>query len=165
MTPYSPNPFGQPPVVSPSKVTAVGAAILAFLGCLRLLIAGIVAGFPIRGIEIYPLTFARSLAIHYAGPWLSVGLSALTFVIIAVGAALLLARRSIGRWLVVAGATVVLLVTVGSLVHDVSLLADIGWPGQSVVFVLLLPVIFLIFPIATIALALVPSTGRWLRGV
>jgi hypothetical protein len=81
---------------------------------------------------------------------IAVGFLALLFAVCTVaGVILLLLRRSLGRWLVVAGAVVALL-TFGSVFIAG---ARIPWPVYAI------PVL----PIATAVLALHPATARWCR--
>ncbi|MEV2224862.1 hypothetical protein AB0E01_34010 [Nocardia vinacea] len=160
------EPYPSAPAPAPGGGTAITAGVLASIGSAGQLLGGgfnIVLGLTdlARDLSEYDSTglFAQSWIKTYL---LVVGsIAVVTAFLLGVGAVMMFTRRSLGRVLVVAGCTVV--VIAGITEYAVTLhyttsggsAAEIGG-GIGGLF-------GLIFPITTAVLALVPPTTRWLN--
>ena len=83
---------------------------------------------------------------------LMLGWSALTVVMLLSGATPLLARKPVGRLLIViGGGTNIAMLVVQAFFPASDAIADMAWPP------------LVVFPLATIVLALTPSTRRWCK--
>jgi hypothetical protein len=131
-----------------NAATAVIAAVLAILG-------GLVSTLLIEEAVRW-IGFTRDYPnlSDQARSWFNAAAPALTVVLLLSGATLLLMRRLVGRLLIVigCGANIAMLV-VQALFPASDAIADIAaaWPVLAV------------FPLATIVLAMVPSTRRWCK--
>ena len=129
-----------------SAATAVIAAVLAILGALvsSLLIS--------EAISWIGYTRDPNLADQAPRSWFNAAALVLTVVALLSGAALLLMRKLVGRLLIVIGCLANLAVLAVQGIFPASdAVADIMfWP-------------LAVFPLATIALALAPSTRRWCK--
>jgi hypothetical protein len=130
----------------PNAATAVIAAVLAILGGLlwTLLIE--------EAVRWIGFTRDHHNLSDQARSWFNAAALALTVVLLLSGATLLLMRRLVGRLLIVigCGANIAMLV-VQALFPASDAIAEVAWPGLAV------------FPLATIVLALAPSTRRWCK--
>lgn len=137
----------------PSKGTTIAAAVLAVLGAIWALFGTIsslaAVGATGPGSELVMLT----QAIAYPIEILTLG----------IGAALLFMRRDLGRWLVVAGSVVHIIMSIIAVFGMLSAIdpsSELG--GAAAGFGVVGLLIVLAPAIATIILALLPPTGRWL---
>jgi len=128
-----------------SAATAVIAAVLAILGGLLWALA---IGGAVRWIGD---TRAQPNLSDQARSWFNAAALALTVVMLLSGATLLLARKRVGRLLIVIGGTNIAMLVVQAFFPASDAIADIAWPP------------LVVFPLATIVLALAPSTRRWCK--
>lgn len=146
--------------VSPSGVTAIITAVLAGIGALLTLgngfagLSGLVALAGDAGL--------RTLALRTPGPLTLTVLATLLSVacgfLLLVGTVALLRRRMIGRRLIVIGCVLIILGSLISLGMNLAMTARYGSYGISG-----LAILSLALPIATLAIALLPSTSAWIR--
>lgn len=141
---YPPHPYGYPSVQrppQPSAATAISAGVLAVLGGLLALVAFLFPFSDIRMVMAHPDTFAD------AGVWIYVQTAVRTIygLLLLVGAVLLFRRQVVGKWLVVAGCVLATIPTLHLGTNDI-----VGG------------LMYLVPPIATLVLAVVPSTTRWI---
>lgn len=154
--PYPAYQGSNDPMRQPSKGTAVAAGVLAILGTLWALIFAI-ANFAATA-ELSTTAYA---GLEWLG-WTQASAYLIEVVTLGPGAILLFLRNDIGRWLVVGGTVVHIL---QGLLGGITVLAysDRAVPSAEIsggavgAFVVLSPAI------ATIILALLPPTTRWLR--
>lgn len=152
-------PGQQPPAQAPgepSGVTGTIAAVLAGLGGVVGLGSGAITGFHAFALHDLMNISGGTYAIVIVGAVISAafGLPLL------IGAILLFQAKIIGRWLVVGGCAGAIASVLFALVVDTAIRSDYpGYPGATT------PVSLasLIFPIATLVLALVPSTAAWIE--
>ncbi|WP_217155057.1 hypothetical protein [[Mycobacterium] fortunisiensis] len=149
---YPPQPYLMP-TGEPSGGTAITAAVLAALGGVAGLVGGVLG--------------AIGLAVGSTEADLSGGVYALLIVgilfnfvfglMIATGAVMLFQRKMLGRWLVVSACALAILSSLLSLGAAAAMsTSHVGLGGGFFTF------LGLIFPIATLVLALLPSTTAWL---
>lgn len=160
-------PGGYPPPAipplapaSPSGGTGITAGVLAGLGALANLGAGI---FGLIG-----LAALNSDSTFQSASGISGGVSALLIVmtllsvviglVLLAGTVMLLQRKMVGRWLVVAGCAMTIVGSLISLGLSAAVTARYGYYGGNGFAVL-----GLIFPIATLVLALLPATTAWIH--
>lgn len=152
---YPHQPYGMPSP-EPSGVTGTIAAVLAALGAAAGLGGGLVAaiGIAATGTDsslsggVYAVLIALILFNFVFG------------LMIAVGAVLLFQRKMLGRWLVVGACALAILSSLISFgVTAAATSESYGSYAGSGVFTLF----GLIFPIATLVLAMVPSTTAWIQ--
>jgi hypothetical protein len=129
-----------------SAATAVIAAVLAILGGLLWALA---ISDAVRWIGY---TRAQPNLSDQARSWFNAAALALTVVMLLSGATLLLARKLVGRLLIVIGCgTNIAMLVVQAFFPASDAIADMAWPA------------LVVFPLATIVLALAPSTRRWCK--
>lgn len=155
-------PGGQQPypavAAEPSGVTGMIAGVLAALGAF----AGLVGG--VGGVIGLGALSSMAGSAYLSGGSYALMIVVLLFnfvfsLMIGIGAVMLFQRKMLGRWLVV-GASILAILS-GLLSFGVSVVATSkyssgvggGW----------LSLVTLIFPIATIVLAMVPATTEWIR--
>ena len=140
-------PVGHPPFPPsrPSAATALSAGILALFGGIAGLgfaVFGVASmahhGFDAKGV-LYDLVF-----VGYA-------------TVLLVGAVLLLQRKTIGKVLVAGSCAVAVLAGLTAVVQAIMN----GAADLAVGFAVIIVPLF-VFPIATLVLALLPSTAKWL---
>ncbi|MCP9274956.1 hypothetical protein [Mycolicibacterium arenosum] len=148
------QPYGYPPAppAAPNGATGIIAGVLAGLGALVNVVGGI---FMAIG-----LTAVSDSSLGESGFWgglMAVALLNVTAgVLLVPGTVMLLLRKMIGRWLVVAGCAVSIVSSLMSLGMFSTMSAyTYGSSGTNAVSV--------IFPIATLILVLLPSTTAWIR--
>lgn len=155
---YPSSPGGVEPAAKPSGGTAIAAGVLASLGGVWAIIFSIV---DLRDAS----EFATSGVPHVWALWLQPIAYIVEVVTLLPGAILLLVRKPVGRWLVVAGSLVHIvqvIVVVSAMLSTVTDQAKV--PGQLVVSGGIIAVVVMLLPaIATLVLALVPLTGRWVN--
>ena len=148
-----------------SSVAARTAFILAFMG-------GIFwAGLAVRNVEnvrpntnefaYYPSTGTVVYPPSSASEWWSVGVGCLAAVLLLLGAAMLLMRMPASRILIVIGCGVVTAYSIFVIVAAVNTKSQPVQRDLPVPFGL--SVVVLVFAVATVVLALAPSTRRWLE--
>jgi hypothetical protein len=129
-----------------SAATAVIAAVLAILGGLLWALA---ISDAVRWIGH---TRAQPNLSDQARSWFNAAALALTVVMLLSGATLLLARKLVGQLLIVIGCgTNIAMLVVQAFLPASDAIADMAWPP------------LVVFPLATIVLALAPSTRRWCK--
>ncbi|WP_054811566.1 hypothetical protein [Nocardia arizonensis] len=161
---YDPYPpaYGLPRAV-PNAGTAITAGILAILGFVANVLGG---GFSIwMGLSEFGSRYSDYDSTGLLGNddyydfLVVVGVVSLVIAImLGVGSLLLFNRKSMGRALIAAGCVLTVISQIASLIFVVSAPAGASTPLSSG----LGGVIGMVFPIATLVLALVPATGRWL---
>ena len=148
---YPGSPQAAPPS-GPSGATAITAAVLALLGGLFGVFFGAVGAavmvsdgdFDAMGVVLIVFGIAFGLALFN-------------------GAVLLLRRRMIGRWLIVGGCAVAILL--GLAVFADMLLGISGAPSHDPAAFGAIALPGFVFPIATTVLVLLPSTTSWIDAV
>lgn len=138
----------------PSKGTTIAAAVLAVLGAIWALFGTIssLAAVGTADPDLQMVMWTQGIAYP---------IEVLT---LAPGAALLFMRRDLGRWLVVAGSVVHIImsvIAVFGMLSTVDTSSELG--GAAAGFGVVGLLIVLAPAIATIILALLPSTARWLN--
>ncbi|MGV0837055.1 hypothetical protein [Mycolicibacterium thermoresistibile] len=162
--PYSGGypPYGPPPG-PPSGATAVSAAVLAGLGAFANLGASLLALIGLFGLAALandptygdvdvPGAASALIVVLVLG-------SLICGVMLAVGTVLLLRRRMLGRWLVVAGCGIVLVQCLVGLVVESTLSARYEYYQSGFGITAL----HMIFATITLVLVLLPSTTKWLQ--
>lgn len=130
----------------PSGATAVIAGVMAILG-------GLLWAIPITEAGRW-IGYTRD---HHqlsdqARSWFNAAALVFTVVLLLSGAALLLARKRVGRLLIVIGCGInIAMLIVQALFPASDAIAEIAFPPLAV------------FPLVTIVLALAPSTRRWCK--
>lgn len=148
------------PATSPSGVTAIITAILAGIGALLTLsngiagLSGLVALAGDAGLRTLALRTPGALTLTVLATLLSVACGLLLL----AGTVALLRRRMIGRRLVVSGCVLIIVGSLISLGLNLATTARYGSYGISG-----LAVLSLVLPIATLVVALLPSTAAWIR--
>lgn len=152
--PQYPGAGGQQAGLPPSGGTAITAGVLAVLGFLWATYCAIVAFSGMGGLADNSLAWVV---------WLSAIGYVLELLLLGPGSILLFIRKPAGRWMVVIGCLLhIVLVTVtiiGTLSQAANALGNTGAVaavGGIAGFIVLVPAI------ATLVLALVPLTGRWI---
>ncbi|WKG03538.1 hypothetical protein [Mycolicibacterium sp. HK-90] len=148
------------PGISSSGLTAFITAVLAAIGALLTLgngiagLSGLVALAGDAGLRTLALRSPGPLALTILATLLSVtcGLLLLS------GTVALLRGRMIGRRLIVSGCVLIILGSLISLGLNLATTARYGSYGIS-----WLAILSLVLPIATLVLALLPSTAAWIR--
>lgn len=153
---YQPTPPGEP-----SGVTGVIAAVLAGLGALANLGGGILGLFGLAMVGSDTGTSGLSGGV-YAMLIFGLLLGILCGLLLLAGTVTLLQRKMIGRWLVIGGC---ILAIVGGLVSlGLSAAVANNYAGYGGTLSGTGPTIVgLIFPIATIVLAMLGSTTAWIQ--
>jgi hypothetical protein len=148
------------PGVSPSGVTAIITAVLAGVGALLTLgngIAGLTALASLAGDS-----GLRTLALRTPGPLaltvLATLLSVTCGLLLLAGTVALVRRKMIGRRLIVIGCALIVLGSLISLGLNLAATARYGTFGISG-----LAALSLVLPIATLVVALLPSTKAWIQ--
>lgn len=156
------QPPAMPPLApaSPSGGTGITAGVLAGLGALANLGAGI---FGLVGLAALnsDSTFQSTSGISGGVSALLIVMTLLSVVIglvLLAGTVTLLQRKMVGRWLVVAGCAMTIVGSLVSLGLSAAVTARYGYYGGNGFAVL-----GLIFPIATLVLALLPRTTAWIQ--
>lgn len=148
------------PAASPSAVTAIITAVLAGLGGLLTLgngilgLTGLAALAGDAGLRTLALRSAGALTLTVLATLLSV----VCGVLLLAGTVALLRRKMIGRRLIVGGCVLIILGSLISLGLRMATTAGYGTPGTNG-----LAILSLALPIATLVLALLPSTTTWIR--
>ncbi|MFI6026047.1 hypothetical protein [Amycolatopsis magusensis] len=153
--PYPAGPPGYPGMQpKPSGGTAITAGVLAVLGALWALIS-LVASIVVLS------EYGSLLAYSYIG----LGLTAIEAVLLLVGGILLFMKKPAGRWMVIVGCALVLLsYALGMVMTAVGTSGLDSSVGGAVVGGAAAGLIIVAVPaIATLVLAAVPPTGRYLR--
>lgn len=175
---------GEPPA---SGGTAITAGVLAVLGGLFIAVASwvtfdlvdfVTRGWSERGIPFAGVSELASLLPDWLSTYTTLaGIGyAVAALLLLVGSCLMLMRSMAGRWMVVAGCVVVIGVAVAGMIAGPAAVTEMvdaaqarfgsrnGAPSPSLsvagptVFVIIMPAL------ATLILALVPLTGRWIDG-
>jgi hypothetical protein len=152
---FQPQPYGMPSP-EPSGATGIIAAVLAALGALSGLGGGAVGAFAlaVTGSDAGLTGGVHALLI------VSVLFSVVFGLMIAIGAVLLFQRKMLGRWLVVGACALAILSTLITFGVGITAEADVyGSYSGGAVFNLF----GLVFPIATIVLAMLPPTTAWIN--
>ncbi|MFI9508877.1 hypothetical protein [Nocardia sp. NPDC052566] len=157
--PQRPNyPQQQPFRPSPSAVTAILAAVLSILGGLRGLFGAIAIPLIDSNPEWDPSGFWRKIQIAL---YVSVAFAALLL----IGGILLLTRKKISRVLIGIGGVGTLIASIGISIANYNH-TTAGAPADATVTVTWdltgLAIIGVAFNVATLILAFLPSTSRWL---
>ncbi|WP_194832565.1 hypothetical protein [Nocardia sp. XZ_19_369] len=160
---YNPYPAYSAGVPAPSGATSVTAGVLACVGSIgQLLGGGISLAFGFIGWQLQDYDTSGLFSQDWFQTWAIVSgvLSLVIAVVLGVGAVAMFSRKSFGRLLVVVGCvTVVVAEIVGfALVSSIDGSSD----GLGVISGSAGSLIGLIFPVATVILALLPPTSRWL---
>lgn len=147
------------PAASPSGATGITAAVLAGLGALTNIFGGI-AGLIGLLILSNDSTFD---ALELSGGAkallaLVLVLNLVSGLLLGAGTVMLLLRKMIGRWLVVAGCGVTILSSLIGVGISSAAASQVPYGGGGVSSLL-----SLIFPVLTLVLALLPSTTAWIR--
>ncbi|MDF3341434.1 hypothetical protein P3H80_28715 [Mycolicibacterium septicum] len=146
--------------VSPSGVTAIITAVLAGLGAAMTLGNGIVGLIGLAalagdaGLRTLAMRSPGALALTVLATLLSV----VCGLLLLAGTVTLLQRKMIGRRLIVSGCVLIVLGSLISLGLSLGAAARYGAPGTSG-----LAILSLVLPIATIVLAVLPSTAAWIQ--
>lgn len=160
-----------PAPAQPSGGTAITAGVLAALG--GLLSLGITA------VSLYFLIAIATIGSQFKPSdyefldsifgVLAIGIVALVIIafvlgmllsaLLIAGAVLLFRRKMLGRWLVVSGCGVAIVSNLMTSVFTTAVTSDDWYSPESVVSAF----VGLAFPIATMVLALLPSTTAWVR--
>lgn len=156
--PYGPpQPYGYPPAppaAAPNGATGIIAGVLAGLGGLANIVGGIFMAIGLAAIGSDDSSLGESV---YWTPIIAIAvLNIVAGLLLAAGTVMLLLRKMIGRWLVVAGCAVSIVSSLISLGIS-SAVAAYTSTGKAT------DVVGLIFPIATLVLVLVPSTTAWIN--
>ncbi|MHC9292438.1 hypothetical protein ACRCUN_08195 [Mycobacterium sp. LTG2003] len=148
------------PRSSPSGGTAITAIVLAGLGGVANFFGGLLMAFGLATI-MEDATFQNTSAVT-DGAWTAliaiVMLNIVCGLLLLVGTVMLMLRKMVGRWLVVAGCTVSGLSVLISLTLVASTIGDYEYSrgaGSDLVG--------LLFAIATLVLVLLPSTTAWIQ--
>ncbi|WP_405181500.1 hypothetical protein OG225_10475 [Nocardia sp. NBC_01377] len=164
---YGPNPGGNS-APAPSGATAIIAGVSACLGVLGnlggavvLLVIGVArGGVEFAGIDLLDLLRYRGYYTFPSVVAVAVGVGhIITAIVLAVGAIMLFNRKASGRALAVAGCAGTILWRIVGVIGIVRIIGPeevgpvLGGEGALV---------SVIFPIATMILALVPATSKWL---
>lgn len=148
------------PESSTSGITAIITAVLAGIGALLTLgngiagLSGLVALFGDAGLRTLALRTPGPLALTVLATLLSVACGLLLL----AGTVALVRGRMIGRRLIVSGSALIILGSLISLGLNLAATARSGGYGISG-----LAILSLVLPVATLVLALLPSTTNWLR--
>ncbi|QRY52721.1 hypothetical protein [Mycolicibacterium septicum] len=158
---YQPYGSAPAPSTSPSGGTAITTAVLAGLGALATLGGGI--------LGLIGLAALNSDSTYSTSDVLSGGACALLVIVMLVnivsgllllpGTVMLLQRKMIGRWLIVGGCALTILNSLLSLGLSAAVTARYESYGGGSAFEFL----SLVFPIATLVLAMLPSTTAWIK--
>lgn len=149
-------PYGMPPPRRPGGGTAITAAVLAILGAVSDAVIGVLIVVTSLVMDREP---ARGRAAAGTGDTaLTVGLAVvlvIVAVVLLVGGVLLLRRRVIGRQLVVAGSALSILGSIASIAVTLAYGMTTGnsTPSNGC---------GVVFAVATLVLALLPTTTAWL---
>ncbi|GAC57972.1 hypothetical protein GOHSU_28_00270 [Gordonia hirsuta DSM 44140 = NBRC 16056] len=156
---------GTPPTGGPSGVTSRIAAILALLGVIHMLVLLVnTAGASVDDISGLTASQVDSIETLNTAQLVT---AILVGLLLAAGGVLMLLRNVIGRWLVIGGCVLDIIVwlVVGIWLQQV--LSDVSdRPGVELDTAYATGMgiawfIVLLFPIVTLVLALVPSTTKW----
>jgi len=152
--PYQqPAYYPPPPAPIPSGATGITAGVLAALGALANFVGGFFMAVGVAALST-DSSFGES---GFWGALMAVAiLNIVAGVVLVPGTVLLLLRRMVGRWVVVAGCAISILsslISVGLFATMSAYTANgVGTNAFSVVF-----------PIVTLVLVLLPSTTAWIR--
>lgn len=151
----------------PGGGTAITAGVLAILGGLWALV-GVVTNLAgaaaMAGLDSYRNSYGApatpNLPELLGGYLIATGIvQVIVALLLIVGAVLLFMKKKVGRWLVVSGCALVVLSAIAGFVvmsaHLTQLESGATLIGGGVALVLLA------FPVATLVLAILPSTARW----
>ncbi|MGC7097071.1 hypothetical protein ACPZ19_20555 [Amycolatopsis lurida] len=145
-------PGGAMPAPKPSGGTAITAGVLAVLGAIWAMISTV-------GSIIVLTEFSSSLPVM---SFVGIGLVAVEALLLLVGGILMFMKKPAGRWMVIAGCALVLISTVLAIVNTSMLASEYG-ASSSLVGGTVGAVVVLALPaIATLVLAAVPPTARYL---
>ncbi|WP_153029208.1 hypothetical protein [Amycolatopsis sp. YIM 10] len=145
-------PGGAMPAPKPSGGTAITAGVLAVLGALW-------AMFSTVASIIVLSEYSSSLP---AMSFIGIGLVGIEALLLLVGGILMFMKKPAGRWLVIAGCALVLVSAVLSIVNTSMIAAEFGGSGALVGTSAGLVIIVSLPAIATLVLAAVPPTARYL---
>lgn len=155
-----PRPEGPPPEASSSGITAIVTAVLAGIGALLTLgngiagLSGLAALAGDAGLRTLALRTPGALALTVLATLLSV----VCGLLLLAGTVALLRRKMTGRRLIVIGCALIILGSLISLGLNLATTARYGSYGISG-----LAILSLALPIATLVVALLPSTTAWIR--
>lgn len=152
------QPYGMP-TTEPSSVTGTIAAVLAALGAVAGLGGGVLAAIGLAAVSgmsgmsggVYALLVAVVLFDFVFG------------LMIATGAVLLFQRKMLGRWLVVGACALAILSSLVSFGVSAAVVKASGYSTYSAGSGGVFNLVGLVFPIATLVLALLPSTTAWIN--
>lgn len=137
----------------PSGVTGITAAVLAAFGAVAGLGSGVLAAIAIAAAATSSAASGREVAVLISVLVLNCGFGLMN----AIGAVMLYERKMRGRRLVVGACALAILST---LILFVATATEASSYGQARG---IYAVVTLIFPIVTLVLALLPSTGAWIE--
>jgi hypothetical protein len=144
---------------SPSGGTGITAGVLAGLGALANLGAGIFGLIGLAAINSDSTLGSSELSGGVSALLVvTVLISVVVGIVLLAGAITLLQRKMIGRWLVVAGCAMTIVGSLISLGLSAAVTARYGYYGGGGFAVL-----GLVFPVATLVLALLPATTAWIQ--
>ncbi|WP_458318225.1 hypothetical protein [Mycolicibacterium brisbanense] len=155
------QPPAMPPLApaSPSGGTGITAGVLAGLGALANLGAGIFGLIGLAAINSDSTLGSSELSGGVSALLVvSVLLGVVVGVVLLAGSIMLLQRKMLGRWLVVAGCAMTIVSSLITLGLSAAVTARYGYYGGGGFAVL-----GLIFPVGTLVLSLLPSTTAWIR--
>ncbi|WP_135459651.1 hypothetical protein [Mycobacterium sp. DL99] len=138
----------------PSGATGITAAVLAAFGAVAGLGSGVIAAIAIAAAATSSAASGREVAVLISVLVLNSGFGLMN----AIGAVLLYERKMRGRRLVVGACAMAILSTLVIFVATAAQASSFGSHGRSI-----FTLVTLVFPIVTLVLALLPSTGAWIE--
>lgn len=153
-------PYQPVPPAKPSGATAITAIVLAGLGGVANFFGGLLMAFGLAAI-MGDSTFQNSSAVTdsaWAALVAIVMLNVVCGLLLLIGTVMLMLRKMVGRWLVVAGCVVSGLSVLTSLAFVASTIGNYEYSrgaGSDLVG--------LMFAVVTLVLVLLPSTTAWLQ--
>ncbi|AXB45136.1 hypothetical protein [Amycolatopsis albispora] len=153
--PYPAAPPAYPGAMQPkpSGGTAITAGVLAVLGALWGLFSAI-------STIVVLADFGGELPVI---SMIGIGLIGVEAVLLLVGGILIFVKKPAGRWMVIAGCALALVSSVLAIVNTSIVASEVGASGAVVGGTMGMAVIVALPAIATLVLAAVPPTGRYLR--
>ena len=156
---YGQQPFGGG-FGEPSSATAMIAAILAGLGGLWSLVGGLLGFVGVSALSDIP-GFTGGV---YAWLVISLLIGLVLGGVLLAGAITLFQRKMIGRWLIVGACAATIVIGIVGFIVQLAVISSIT-AGYHVSYMGsgFMPLLSLVFPIATIILAMLPSTTAWIN--